>query len=37
MINTKWQGLQEKDALIMIFSRIKWEQDDSERRLRILA
>ena len=25
MINTEWQGLQEREALVLIFSRIKWE------------
>lgn len=37
MIDTSWQGLQDKEALKMIFSRMKWVSDDSERRLHILT
>ena len=37
MITTEWAGRQEEVALDLIFSRIKWEQHDNERRLRIVT
>ena len=35
MITTDWGDLAEYEAIDLIFSRMKWEPDENERRLRI--
>ena len=37
MITTEWAGRQLETALDLIFSRLKWEPDENERRLRIVT
>lgn len=37
MINTEWRDLNENQAIDLIFSRIKWESDPDEDKLRIVT
>lgn len=37
MINTEWRDLNDVQAIDMIFSRMKWVNDESELRLRIVT
>ena len=35
MMTTEWAGIEDEKAIDLIFSRMKWEPDESERRIRI--